>query len=90
MLEAIVLSTCLGDYACDKALKAYYYERPHIKQMERKAKRKLVYYTGEWILYAIPVAALAMEDKAYDVKINKNFSCNFNSKNLNLNMRWDF
>jgi hypothetical protein len=90
MIELLVLSTCLGDYACDKSLKAYYYERPNLIKFKKKTERKIVYYVGEWIVYAVPVAALAVNDKKYDVKITKNLSCNFNSEDVNLNMRWDF
>lgn len=89
-LELLVATVCIGNYSCDKALKAYYYERPNIRKFQKKSREYIVDEVGEWVLYAVPAAALAINDKAYQIKITRNISCSFDSTNAIVLYRLDF
>jgi hypothetical protein len=90
MLEFLVASLCIGDYGCDKALKAYYYERPHIKAFTRSVKDTAERYAGESITYAVPALAAASLGRPFQIKITKKISCGAAQDDVTCLYRYDF
>lgn len=73
-LEVLVLSLCLGDYKCDQASKAYYYQRPHIRATAKSVKRDINYYVGENVAYTTGALILLSTGHKAQIKISRNFS----------------
>lgn len=90
MLELMVAALCSGNYGCDKALKAYYYERPHIKVFQRTVKDSAERYLGETTLYAVPALAASLSGRPYQIKITKKFSCGAAPDDVTCLYRFDF
>jgi len=90
MIELLVVATCMGDYACDKSLKAYYYEKPHLRVVRKKVKRKVVYYTGEWVAYTVPAVMAAASRRGYEIKLTKKTSFKVGKSGVLLNYRFDY
>lgn len=90
MLEALVLTLCLNEYACDEALKAYYHEKPSIARKLKETRKDVIFYTGDWVLYAVPAAAFLTSDIPATIKFTKELNLKANSDRLILTYTWDF
>lgn len=89
-LEALVFSLCIGNFGCGEALRAYYYERPHIKYLEKKVKNKAIRIAGEETVFIVPALATMIVKKRFQMRINKNFSLGGNTEETLLFYRHDF
>lgn len=76
MLELVVLSICMSAKSdgCNPALKAYYYEKPSIRRKAKEIKDELLFYTGDWITYAVPAIALASSTGSAQIKLSREWS----------------
>lgn len=90
MLELLVASLCIGDFGCDKAFKAYYYERPRLKHLSREVRNKVVTQVGESVAYTVPALLAAASGRDYQVKLGRKWSIG-RSDNYNMVLyRLDF
>lgn len=90
LLEALVAGLCIGDYACDKAFKAYYYERPHLRALSKEVKKQAVAQVGEAVVYTVPAFMAAMAGHSYQVKLGKRWSIGQSRDETRLTFRLDF
>lgn len=90
MLEALVFTVCVNNYACDEALKAYYHEKPSIARKIKEVKKDVIFYTGDWVLYALPAAGFLTADIPATIKFTKELNLKANRDNLILTYTWDF
>lgn len=74
MLEVLLVVTCLStEPACKPAGRAYYASKPYISKSLKKARNKIVGFTGTWILYTAPVLVLA-EDGTAQLRITRHIN----------------
>jgi len=90
MLEVLVFSLCVGSFSCDKAMKAYYYQKPHFKQIKKQMENKIERYTGEFIMYSVPALAAAYAGTPFQIKITRHFSCGSGKNDVTCLYRYDF
>lgn len=64
MLELLVAGLCVGDYACDKAVHAYYQGKPVLQRKVKEHRKQAERYLPEALLYSAPaVIAVATKNK---------------------------
>jgi hypothetical protein len=90
MLETLVLGVCIQGEACDEALKMYYYHKPSIARKLKDVQKDIVFYTGDWILYAAPAAMFAVQNKPASIKFNKNLVLRINKETSIIEYNWEF
>ena len=90
MLEALVLALCINETACDEALKAYYRQKPSIARKVKEVRNDVVFYTGDWVLYAVPAAGFLGAGVPATIKFTKELNLKASDDKMILIYTWDF
>lgn len=90
MLELLVISMCLGDYACGEATKAYYYQTPAIKQTARELKDDYVETVGRPLATVTPALVGLAAGATFQFKITKEISFGRTEDGVIWKYRFDF
>lgn len=83
MIEALVLSLCIGGYECNTALKALYQSRPALKQSAKLASNQAKEAIGPAYV-AIPAIATVITQSTINLRITKNLTAVSNPDTIKL------
>jgi len=89
ILEALITSLCLGGYACDPALKAYYQGSQELKVLASNAKLKIKSEAPS-LAFMAPIAAAVMTERAVRLRLNRNLYLKYNNEEATLNYGFTF
>lgn len=84
MIEALVLSLCLGGYECNTALKAAYTSNVGYKQAARQLKTKAERVVGRPTIVAVPAIAAVVSQKTINLRLTKNLTTVSNPDTIKL------
>lgn len=75
-LEALLLITCLGNFACDKMGVAYYQSNPSFKLQIKQVRNNVEHVVGKDVMITIPATTALIMGHAYSIKITKTITFN--------------
>lgn len=74
MIELFVAATCLGDYRCDMAYKAYISSNPPIKRWSYGRAKEAEKLVGKQTVVALTLSTAALTNKPYQVRLGRQVS----------------
>lgn len=90
LLEGIILSACLQGKGCDQSMEAYYRSQPELQMMATNSEKKADQVLGTTVThYFLPVAALAVSDKA-SVRLSDKWSVGIGKSQGSVMLRWTY
>jgi len=90
MLELLVASLCLGDYACSDAAKGYYASRPALRRFIVDTRHTVRDLVGETTMVVIlPIASAAIKKQA-TVRLGRNTTLRVSEDDTTVSFAWTY
>lgn len=90
LIESLVAYSCLVGKGCEDTSHAYYLSSPILQEMAHNSEEKAKHIIGQSaVLYLLPLATLAVTDKA-SVKLSNHFSVDLSKSESLGKLTWTY
>lgn len=89
MLEALIISLCLGDYACGDAMKAYSKTKDGSAYI-RNSKKMLYQYIDKESVAALGTFIAAASNRKVKIRVTRSVFLEGNKDQMGVYFRYDF